>query len=336
MAFIEVTDCGLYCSAADLYIDPWKGVNRALITHAHSDHARWGSNLYIAQSNCIPILKARIGAVNTKGVAWNEILSVNGVNISFHPAGHIPGSAQIRLEHKGEVWVVSGDYKTEYDGLCEAFEPVKCHAFISESTFGLPIYQWKPQQEIFDEINQWWRKNKEEGLTSVILAYSLGKSQRILMHADASIGPVISHTAVHNMNEVVRSVYPKLPVSRQWTPDMKQDDYRGALIIAPSSAANSPWIHRFKPFSLGVASGWMNLRGAKRRSAADRGFVLSDHADWQGLNSVIEATGAEKFYITHGYTAAFTKWLTENNRYACELETLFEGEKLDATAEAES
>lgn len=328
MALVEVNACGLFCPVADLHIDPWKPVPKALITHGHSDHARYGNGVYIAHEHSIPILRCRLGQdINTSPVKFGESFSVNGVNISFHPAGHIPGSAQIRLEHKGEVWVISGDYKTENDGVSIPFEPVKCNVFISESTFGLPIFRWKPQQQIFDEINSWWAENASNGIASVILAYSLGKAQRIIMNVDHSIGPVYTHAAVDEMNKAVRTFFPALPEAPRWNPELTAADYRTSLIVAPSSAANSPWINRFRPFSLAVASGWMNLRGAKRWSAADRGFVLSDHADWDGLNASIRATGAEKVYITHGYTASFSRWLSSQGIEACELETLYEGEK---------
>lgn len=327
MPLIENTRCGLYCARADMYIDPWKPVARALITHAHSDHARWGMGLYIAHEHCVPVLRARLGRdINTQSVKYHEQLHVNGVNISFHPAGHVPGSAQIRVEYRGEVWVVSGDYKTEDDGLSPAFEPVRCHTFITESTFGLPVFKWDNQQSVFDEIHEWWQQNREEGTTSLLQAYSLGKSQRILHNLDHSLGNVFVHTAVHNINQAISEYDPSFANYWQWTPDIPAEEFRGAMIIAPSGAAGSPWANRFRPFSTGVASGWMSLRGARRWQAADRGFVLSDHADWDGLIDTIKATGAGTIYVTHGYTAAFVRWLREQGWEAYELETQFKGE----------
>lgn len=327
MPLVELTRCGLYCREADLYIDPWKSVSRALITHAHSDHARWGMGLYIAHEHCVPILKVRLGPVQTQGVKYGEVLNVNNVHISFHPAGHVPGSAQIRIEYKGEIWVISGDYKTEYDGLTPPFEPVKCHTFITESTFGLPVFRWKPQAEIFNDIQHWWKQNRDEGVTSVIQAYSLGKAQRILHNLNKNAGKIFVHTAVHNINEVIREINPEFSDYRQWTSEIPSEEFRGAMIIAPPGAASTPWINRFRPFSLGIASGWMQLRGARRWQAADRGFVLSDHADWNGLIDSIRETGAERVLVTHGYTAAFVRWLRENGWDADELETQFTGEE---------
>lgn len=334
MPLVENTDKGLYCPGADMYIDPWRPVPKALITHAHSDHARYGMGLYIAHQHCVPILKARLGSdIITQGVAFNETLNVNGVHISFHPAGHIPGSAQIRIEHKGEVLVVSGDYKTEDDGLSIPFEPVRCHTFITESTFGLPIFRWRPQHEIMAEIHQWWNQNRREGITSLIQAYSLGKAQRILQQLDLTNGPVYVHTAVDNMNTVVREYLPQLKHVPKWTPELKPEDFRGSLIIAPPGSANSPWANRFNPYSNGVASGWMNLRGARRWQAADRGFVLSDHADWKGLVESIKGTGAENILVTHGYTEVFVKWLCEQGYNARELHTEYTGEEAQPAPE---
>jgi putative mRNA 3-end processing factor len=328
MPLVELTKCGLYCKQADMYIDPWKSVSKALITHAHSDHARWGMGLYIAHEHCAPILKSRLGeGIVTQTLKYNEVLRVNGVAISFHPAGHVPGSAQIRLEYQGEVLVVSGDYKTEADGLSPAFEPVRCHTFITESTFGLPVFRWRPQYEVFNQIHQWWAKNREEGTTSVLQAYSLGKAQRILHHLNPEVGPIFVHTAVHNINEVIRSFNPAFSNYRRWTAEVSADELRGAMIVAPPGAVSTPWANRFRPFSMGVASGWMSLRGARRWQAADRGFVLSDHADWNGLIESIKLTGAEKILVTHGYTSVFVRWLREHGWEAHELETQFKGEE---------
>ncbi|MBL7922629.1 MAG: ligase-associated DNA damage response exonuclease [Bacteroidia bacterium] len=325
MALIEVTKKGLYCPQADLFIDPWRAVPKALITHAHSDHARSGNGLYLAHEHCVPILKSRLGRIQAQGYGYGMPFSCNGVRISFHPAGHVPGSAQIRLEWKGEVWVVSGDYKLEDDGLTTPYEPVKCHHFITESTFALPIYRWRPQQQIFDEMNHWWAMNAAEGRTSVIMAYSLGKAQRILKHLNRQIGPVLVHPAVEEMNSVVRSMLPALPETIPWQINQLPGDHRKALLFVPPGAADS-WLEPFRPYSVAFVSGWMNLRGAGKRFASDRGFVLSDHADWPGLLEAIEATEAERIYVTHGYTASLVRWLKEQGREAFPLKTLYDGE----------
>lgn len=327
MNLLQFTDSGIYCAPGNFYIDPWKPVDKALITHAHSDHARFGNKHYLAHHDSVPILKYRLGeSISVQGIHYGERISLNGVNVSFHPAGHIIGSAQIRVEYKGEVWVFSGDYKLQQDGLSVPFEPVKCHTFISESTFGLPVYKWKPQQEVMNEINEWWRKNSGKGQASVLLGYSLGKAQRILQNIDTSIGPVYAHGAVENINELLRMQGIKLNASTRVTAALPRSEFRNALIIAPPSALASPWLKRFDPYSIAIASGWMRLRGARRRRAADRGFVLSDHADWNELNLAIKETGAQRVFVTHGYTAAFARWLNENGIEAYEGRTQYEGE----------
>ena len=335
MALLDFTGKGIYCAAGDFYIDPWKPVKCAVITHAHSDHAKAGMGFYISHRDSVPVLTYRLGDIAVKGYNYNETFTVNGVTLSFHPAGHIIGSAQVRVEYKGEIWVASGDYKLENDLISSAFEPVRCHTFITESTFGLPIYNWRPQQEVFDEINAWWKSNSDQNKASVLLGYSLGKAQRLIHNVDHSIGKVYTHGAIHNLNEIFREIGYTLKPSTRITPDTPRADFRKALIIGPTSAINSPWLHKFEPYSLGIASGWMGLRGARRRRAADRGFVLSDHADWNDLNTVIRETGAEKVYVTHGYISAFSRWLTENGLEAYEARTEYEGELAEITGQPE-
>ena len=215
---LSFTDKGIYCQAADVYLDPWRPVDKAIITHGHSDHSRAGHRRYITHHRNIPIVKHRLGNVNISGKAWGEKFTVNGVNFSLHPAGHIIGSSQIRVEHKGEIWVFSGDYKDEADGLVTPYEPVKCHTFITECTFGLPAFKWSPQNEVFDEINRWWAENKSDGLTSVLFGYSLGKAQRLLKNLNSSIGPIYTHAAIENLNEVVRELV-SLPKTIRITKD---------------------------------------------------------------------------------------------------------------------
>jgi putative mRNA 3-end processing factor len=325
----------MYCAPGDFYIDPWRPVEKALITHAHGDHARFGHQTYLSHHDSIPIMKARLGFNLYDGMSYGETRVINGVKVSFHPAGHIIGSAQIRLEYKGEVWVASGDYKTEFDGISPAFEPVKCHTFITESTFGLPIYNWSTQASIFEDINGWWQHNKERGIASIILAYSLGKAQRILHNVDRGIGPVFLHGAIYNMNNALIEHGIPLQKCAKVDASMKKELFRNALIIAPPSAAGSSWLKRFNPYSLGVASGWMAVRGARRWQSADKGFALSDHADWTGLNEAIKATGAERVIVTHGFTATFSKWLCEQGYDSRTVETQFVGETPGAANEDE-
>jgi putative mRNA 3-end processing factor len=324
---LQFTDKGIYCPVANVYLDPWKPVDKAIISHGHSDHAYFGHKQYLTTHDAMPVIKYRLYLQdNIQTLQYGEPLDINGVKFSFHPAGHIPGSAQIRVEYKGEVWVFSGDYKLQHDGISTPFEPVKCHVFITESTFGLPIYKWKPQAEIFDDINRWWAKNKEEGKTSVIAGYTLGKAQRILKNIDPSIGKIFTHGAVHAVNQILKGQGIELPDAPRVTNEIPKEDLKGALIVCPPSAVGSPWMRRFLPYSLGVASGWMRLRGTRRRRGADRGFVLSDHVDWTDLNRAIKETGAEKVFVTHGYTELFAQYLNEMGIEAHEVKTKFEGE----------
>ena len=333
MNLLQFTQRGIYCEKADVYIDPWKPVRRALITHGHSDHARPGHKYYLCAHNSVPILKLRLGNhIKVAGIDYNKELIINGVKISFHPAGHIIGSAQIRVEYKGETWVVSGDYKIEDDGISEAFEPVKCHHFITETTFGLPVYTWKPQKEVFQDIAEWWNDNKEEGKVSVLTAYSLGKAQRIIQNVE-SLGTIYTHGAIENMNKTLRSNGVDIRDTTLVTPETSFSELKGNLVIAPPSALGSPWIKKFKNCSVGIASGWMALRGIRRRRGADRGFALSDHCDWDGLNTAIEQTGAQHIYATHGYTSIFSQWLNEKGYDAQTVSTEYEGESLDNKGE---
>ncbi|WP_423146463.1 ligase-associated DNA damage response exonuclease [Rubrolithibacter danxiaensis] len=330
---LEFNDNGIYCASGDFYIDPWKPVNDAVITHAHSDHAKWGHKKYLAHYLSSEVLKYRLGEINLQTVEYGETVVKNGVKISFHPAGHIIGSAQIRVEYKGEVWVVSGDYKLEDDGTCAPFEPIKCHSFISECTFGMPVYKWKEQEEVYAAVNSWWKQNLEEGKVSVLMGYSLGKSQRLLQHLDLTLGKVYTHGVIENTNEALRRNGVYLKTTTRITVDTKADDVRKGIVLCPPSAMGSPWMRRFYPYSLGYCSGWMALRGAKRRMAADRGFVLSDHVDWPGLLEAIKATECETVYLTHGYTASFARFLSESGYDAHEAKTLYGGD--EATAEDE-
>jgi len=337
MNLLQFTDKGIYCPQADVHLDPWQPVARALITHGHSDHARWGSQRYLCTHEAKPVIQYRLNTTSPiESVAYGEEVIINGVKFSFHPAGHILGSAQIRVEYQGEVWVFSGDYKLQPDGISAPFEPVRCHTFITESTFGLPVYKWKPSSEIFGEVNDWWRKNKKEGKVSVIAAYSLGKAQRVLNNLDISIGNIFLHGAITNVNDVIRAQGVKLNDTYMVTKETTKKDWAGALVMCPPSAVGSPWIRKFMPYSLGIASGWMSLRGTRRRRGADRGFALSDHADWEELNTAVKETGATRVFVTHGYSELFSQWLREQGLDAHEVKTEYEGEALEKEEITES
>ncbi len=330
MAVLEHTNRGLYCAAGGFHIDPWRPVERALITHGHADHARGGHDYYLATDAAAPVMRHRLGEVSIETIRYGEVRSIGDAKVSFHPAGHVPGSAQIRVEVGGEVWVVSGDYKIEDDGLSEPFEPVRCHTFISECTFGLPVYRWAPQAEIAQQVNGWWTRNRAEGRVSVLGAYALGKAQRLLSMVDPGTGPILTHGAVEATNRVMRAQGIALPDTTQVTPDLDLAAHSGALVIAPPSALGGPWLRRFGSASTAFASGWMTLRGVRRRRGMEKGFVISDHADWAGLNSAIRETGAERVLVTHGYTSVFARWLTDQGYDSGVLETEYEGEGADA------
>ncbi len=326
---------GIYCEAGDFFIDPWRPVDRAIITHAHSDHARWGMKHYLAHRDSLPIMRHRLGEIDIQGMHYGAPVRINGVTVSLHPAGHIIGSSQVRVEHKGEVWVVSGDYKTTTDATCTPFEPISCHHFITESTFGLPVFHWEHEQAVYDAINAWWRNCQDEGKNAVLFAYSLGKAQRILRGVDGSIGPIVCHGAVENTNAVLRQAGMVLPPTIHAVREHQKGHFRGALILAPPSANGTSWMKRFQPFETGFASGWMQLRGARRRRNFDRGFVLSDHADWPGLLQAIEATGASNIHVTHGYTELFAAYLNEIGYNASAVRTEFGTQEEDTPLENE-
>jgi putative mRNA 3-end processing factor len=320
---IVSTDRGLYCAAGDFYIDPWRPVQCAIITHAHSDHARFGSDIYVCHRDTAPILRKRLGDVTIETATYGQILTRNGVELSFHPAGHVLGSAQVRVASEGEVWVASGDYKVESDGVSPAFEPLRCHAFITESTFGLPIYRWRPQADVFAAIDAWRRDNIAAGRASILFAYALGKAQRLIAHIDPALGPIVCHGAVEAINALYREAGIALPPTQLATQIEHKRDFARALIVAPPSAAASPWLKRFGDYSDALASGWMQVRGNRRRRGLDRGFALSDHADWPGLMAAIKATGAERILVTHGYTETLTRYLREKGFDARALTTAY-------------
>jgi putative mRNA 3-end processing factor len=252
---------------------------------------------------------------------WGEVIDMNGVKVSLHPAGHIIGSSQVRLEYNGEVWVVSGDYKLQDDGISGRFEHITCNVFITESTFGLPIYKWKKQDEIYTNIQNWITKNKSEGTTSILIAYSLGKAQRLLQPLAEVTDIIYVHGAIYNMHQALVEAGWQLPVVERITPETSKDKLKGAVVIAPPSADGSAWMRRFTPYEVGVCSGWMQVRGNVRRRNADAGFVLSDHADWEGLLTAIKATGAEKVFVTHGFQSVLSRYLNEQGIEAAEVKT---------------
>lgn len=336
---LRVTDRGLWCEPADCYIDPWAPVDRAVVTHAHGDHLRWGCRHYLVAEPGLGVTRQRLGALadRAEGMPYGARRTINGVTISFHPAGHILGSAQVRVEHRGEVWVVSGDYKTEPDPTCAPWEPVRCHTFVTECTFGLPIYRWPAAAQVTAEINAWWAANAAAGRASLLYGYALGKAQRLLAGLDPSIGPILTHGAVEAMTACYRDAGVALPPTTYATVDRRDPSWSHALVLAPPSVDGSAWARRFGAASAAFASGWMQVRGARRRRGVDRGFVVSDHVDWPQLLAAIEATGATRVLPTHGFTGPVVRWLRERGFEAEALATRFAGDTDDrAVDESES
>ena len=297
------TPQGLFCPKGGFHIDPMGRVPRALITHGHSDHATRGMGAYLCTHQALPVIRHRLGKITAEGVAYGEARQIGGVSVSFHPAGHVPGSAQIRIERGGQVWVASGDYKTAPDALCEPFEAVRCHTFLTETTFGLPIFHWQSEAVVMGQIAAWWASNAARGVASVLLAYSFGKAQR-LMAGLAGLGPICTHPVVEAVTDILRQqgypLPPTLALTNTPTP-------KGALVIATPNAMASARALGLGPHTVAAASGWMAL--AARRKGASAAFVLSDHADWAGLNAAVAATGAEQVFTLHGSTGPFAAWL---------------------------
>ncbi len=320
---------GLYCPQGDFYIDPWRRVPRAVITHAHADHARTGMEHYLAQEQNESILRLRLGKnIQFQGLPFGEKIHVNGVQISFHPAGHIPASAQVRLEYQGEVWVVTGDYKLQNDGLSAPFETVKCHTIITESTFGIPAYRWTDSESIFEEIKRWWAANIRDGKSSQLTAYSLGKAQRLIMGLQNGPGPLFVHpTIAQNNQALIRDGF-KIPDVPAIHASVDPETRKQALVIVPPSGEDNAILKKWGEREEGVCSGWMAVRGQRRRNNVTRGFVLSDHADWNGLLEAIDQSGAERVLVTHGYSDILSRFLRESRGLNAEvLRTEFGGDE---------
>jgi putative mRNA 3-end processing factor len=322
---INISATGLFCEPGSFHIDPWGPADTAVVTHAHADHARPGSRRYLAAESCVPLLRRRLGDdIRVEGLAWGEERQLGAATISLHPAGHILGSAQVRVSAGEDVWVVTGDFKRDPDPTCEPFQPVACDVMITEATFALPIYRWPSPSAVAEQILQWWRANADQGRASLLLCYSLGKAQRVLAElAGLTDRPVYAHGAVLAINAIYRdagvSMLEAIPVPEQAEPG----DFRGALIIAPPAAGRSAWTRRFGPLSTGFCSGWMRVRGNRRRRGYDRGFVLSDHADWPALIETIEDAGPRRVLTTHGQDAQLVRFLRERGLEADALETAF-------------
>ena len=334
---LRVTDAGLWCEAGDFFVDPWLPVDRAIVTHAHADHARAGSARYLAASEGVSLLAHRLPGARIEGAAWGERRVLNGVTVSLHPAGHIRGAAQVRVEHRGEVWVVSGDYKRDADPTASAFEVVTCHTFITEATFALPVYRWLPVPVLIADIVAWATDVRSRGGCAILLTYTLGKAQRLLAELAPLVdAPVLVHGAVEPLNTLYRAAGVALAPTQLVRDTGRENRQRRALVLAPPTAAVPGWLRRFHEPETAFASGWMRLRGTRRRRALDRGFAISDHADWPALLRTILETGASRVLATHGDSAALVRLLAERGLDAGALATRFSGDGGEAAEDSET
>lgn len=324
---------GLFCPAGNFFIDPWRPVERAVLTHAHADHARSGHRHILCAQRGLPVFRSRLGPdVSLQGLAFRQSLRLNDAVVSLHPASHVLGASQIRIQQGSSVWVVSGDYRVVSDETCDAFEPVRADVFITETTFGLPIYRWADQEQVVQEIIDWWQVQASEGRACLIYTYALGKAQRLIMAMralgglQAGPGPVYAHLAVIKMNEAYRASGIRIPEINSPPAQLSAGD----LVLAPQSVQGSSWLGRQKtPVAQANVSGWMTVRGVRRRQAGIRGFVLSDHADWPGLLWAIDQTQAQRIILTHGHTTLMARWLIEKGYRAQTFETEFDAQQAD-------
>ena len=319
---------GLYCPDGDFYIDPWGAAPRALITHAHGDHARFGSTAYLCSEPCAPLLRRRFGPSTViEAIGYGDKRRIGDTTVSFHPAGHVLGSAQIRIEGRDGVWVVSGDYKRAADPTCTPFEVVRCDTFITESTFGLPIYRWDAAAAVMADLVGWWTTNRERGLTSVIFCYTIGKAQRLLAElAGVTDRPILVHGMLVPMIEVYRASAIPLAATQTLIERPRGTSLAGELVLAPPSARGTPWMRRLGHLSDALTSGLMRVRGVRRQRAYDRGFVLSDHADWPALLETIRDTGAGRVIATHGHAEPLSRYLREQGYDSSVMRTAWEDE----------
>ncbi|TDU40169.1 putative mRNA 3-end processing factor [Gelidibacter sediminis] len=330
MKLVKFTKKGIYCIPGKFYLDPWLPVEYAIISHGHADHARRGNKFYLCQTDSKAILKHRLGAdIHVESLNYNEPKMINGVQVSFFPAGHVIGSAQIRLEYKGFVVVFTGDYKVKNDYITVPFEPIKCHEFITESTFGLPIYNWLSEAQLQQQMYNWVLKNQAHNRTSVFLGYSLGKAQR-LMKLMEGVDKMYVHSAIHNLNTAIKDSGIPLPETELLTYDFKKEDVQNRIVILPPGLLGSKLIKKIPNAATAICSGWMQIRGNRRWQSVDAGFAVSDHADWNGLLSAVKATEAEKVYVTHGSQATFSKYLNEIGIPSAEVKTEYGTEEEEA------
>jgi putative mRNA 3-end processing factor len=318
---------GLECPAGEFFVDPRTPVPRAVITHAHGDHARAGSGEYWCAEAGLGVLRHRLGSEAViHGVPWGQAVTIGRTRVSFHPSGHVLGAAQVRIE-AGQTWLVSGDYKRDPDPTCAPFEIVPCDVFVTEATFALPVYRWPDPARVFDDVHAWWQAGAAEGRASVLFCYALGKAQRVLAEMGRrSARPIYVHGAVESFVRCYRQAGIELPETRLVSETARGASFNGDLVLAPPSAEGTPWFKRFRQAETGFASGWMRIRGMRKRRGVDRGFVVSDHADWPALLATVEATGARRAFTTHGGAETLARALRERGLDAAALPVAYGAE----------
>ena len=302
---------GLYCESANIWIDPYKPVEKAIITHAHSDHFTNGCREYICSIETGLLLKKRFGNnINLKTVEYDKKFLINGINFSLHPSGHILGSSQIKIMTDSETWLITSDFKRQKDKTCKSYERLKTDFLICESTFGLPIFNWESTNKIIDKITKW--VNQSEDSTSILFCYSLGKAQRLLSELNSqNFKNIYVHKSINNINTIYKNLGIELEEAKIFDNNLEINNLKDCLLLLPPSLNNQNFLKKFKRFQTGFASGWMSIRALKKRSGFDKGFTISDHADWNGLIKTIKESEAKRVFLNHGDGESLANFLRD-------------------------
>ena len=302
---------GLYCESANIWIDPYKSVEKAIITHAHSDHFTNGCREYICSIETGLLLKKRFGNnINLKTVEYDKKFLINGINFSLHPSGHILGSSQIKIMTDSETWLITSDFKRQKDKTCKSYERLKTDFLICESTFGLPIFNWESTNKIIDKITKW--VNQSEDSTSILFCYSLGKAQRLLSELNRqNFKNIYVHKSINNINTIYKNLGIELEEAKIFDNNLEINNLKDCLLLLPPSLNNQNFLKKFKRFQTGFASGWMSIRALKKRSGFDKGFTISDHADWNGLIKTIKESEAKRVFLNHGDGESLANFLRD-------------------------
>lgn len=305
--WVQPHPTGIYLPAADIWVDPSVPVPRALVTHGHADHARGGHGEVWATPETLQIMEVRYGPQTGRPVAYGESLKLGEIDVSFVPAGHVLGSAQIVLDHRGERVVVSGDYKRREDPTCARFEPVKCDVFVTEATFGLPVFRHPETHDEMDKLLATLRANPDRCV--LVGAYALGKAQRVIreLRVMGFDDPIYIHGALQRLCDLyvengvdLGDLRPAMGVAKA--------ELMGRVVVAPPSALNDRWSRRLPDPISAMASGWMTVRQRARQKNIELPIILSDHADWDELTATIQELSPREVWVTHGREDALVHW----------------------------